>query len=63
MMPLTAATHLWVMADTHRVDASYGKNDRVPIWKQFKLEFVAENKIPEFALCAAAKIYYDVIGF
>jgi len=56
MMPLTAATHLWAMADTHRVDVGWRENDRVPIWKQFKLEFVEENKIPEFALCAAAII-------
>jgi hypothetical protein len=57
MMPLTAATHLWAIADTHRVDVGWRENDRVPIWKQFKLEFVEGNKILEFVLCAAAKFW------
>jgi hypothetical protein len=28
------------------------QNERVPIWKQFKLEFVEGNKISDFLRCA-----------
>src|SRR5882757_3242168 len=31
MKPLTAATHFWALAGTHRVDASWRENDTVPI--------------------------------
>jgi hypothetical protein len=45
MMPLTAATHFWAIADTHRVDASLAaQNDRVPCRRQSNLELFKENK-------------------
>jgi hypothetical protein len=44
MMPLTAAIHFWVMADTHRVDGGLaGKNDRVTIQRQSNLESIEEK--------------------
>src|SRR5882724_8170111 len=55
MMPLTAATHLWAKPrhppGRCRDEA---QNDRVPIWKQFKLESVEENKLAKDLLCVAA---------
>src|ERR1700730_7882536 len=52
MTPLTAAPHIGLWSDTHRVDADLGrKNDRVPTWRQSKLE---ENKFAKSTLCVAA---------
>src|SRR6201746_862467 len=52
MMPLTAATHLWAKPrhppGRCRDEA---QNDRVPIWKQFKLESVEKNIFAKHALC------------
>src|ERR1700710_634899 len=54
MKPLTAASHLWAKPrhppGRCRDEA---QNDRVPIWKQFKLESVEENKLANEALCVA----------
>src|ERR1700712_4872149 len=54
MKPLTAASHFWVMAGTHRVDASCGKHDTVPIGRQCKLELTEKNSHSQVGLCVAA---------
>jgi hypothetical protein len=33
------------------------QNERVPIWKQFKLEFVEENKISDLCFVRCGKIF------
>jgi hypothetical protein len=44
MTPLTAATHLFVLAGTHRADASGEQNDRDLFGRQCNLELLEENK-------------------
>jgi len=43
MKPLTATTHLFVWAGTHRADASGAQNDRDPFARQCNLELVEEK--------------------
>src|SRR3981081_1213192 len=54
MKPLTAASHLWAKPrhppGRCRDEA---QNDRVPIWKQFKLESAEENKLAK--MCCALR--------
>src|SRR3954463_8798963 len=40
----------WVLAGTHRVDASCVQNDTDPTWRQCNLESLEENIIPPCAL-------------
>src|SRR5438046_10588140 len=55
MMPLTAATHSWLVVGhpPDRCDLAR-ENDRVPMPRQRKLESIKEKEIPDGPLCVAA---------
>jgi hypothetical protein len=64
MKPLTATTHLFVLADTHRADARGVQNDSDPFGRQSNLKLAEENKIPKAVLCIVAiMLSYWIIGF
>jgi hypothetical protein len=64
MTPLTAATHLFALAGTHRADASAAQNDSDPFGRQTNLKLAEENKIPKAVLCIVAMMLsYWIIGF
>jgi hypothetical protein len=45
MKRLTATTHLFALADTHRADARGAQNDSDPLGRQSNLKLADENKI------------------
>jgi hypothetical protein len=63
MKPLTATTHLFASAGTHRADASAAQNDGDPSGRQCRNRS-KENKIPEPVLCIATMMLsYCIVGF